>query len=133
MNKNSSGNVIRKNILSNYPGAVLYGLLFNVTLMIDSIIAGLSLGGSLLCVIAGAFGFMRNGTDTGYIQRGFSLYDLHSCYAYGIYVYVVLRGYKTVCPVYGLCHNTGFLSVCAYDGFSDPDHWKRRNLAGNYR
>ena len=39
-----SGNSIRKNIISAYPGAVMYGLMFNVTLMIDSIIAGSNLG-----------------------------------------------------------------------------------------
>ena len=38
--KQSYGSVIRKNLLSVYPGAVMYGLLFNISLMIDSIIAG---------------------------------------------------------------------------------------------
>lgn len=50
--KRSSGSVIRKNIISNYSGAVLYGLLFNVALMIDSIIAGLSLGSSGIAAVA---------------------------------------------------------------------------------
>ena len=52
MGEQSSGSVIRKNIISNYPGAVLYGLLFNITLMIDSIIAGLSLGAKGIAAVA---------------------------------------------------------------------------------
>lgn len=48
----SSGSVIWKNILSNYPGAVLYGLLFNIMLMIDSIIAGLNLGAKGIAAVA---------------------------------------------------------------------------------
>ena len=58
MTKQSSGNVIRKNIISNYSGAVLYGLLYNVALMIDSIIAGLSLGPSgIAAVVLGVPGY----------------------------------------------------------------------------
>ncbi len=49
---NDSGNVIRHHILSAYPGAVLYGLLFNVSLMIDSIIAGQSLGTTGIAAVA---------------------------------------------------------------------------------
>ena len=52
MVERSSGSVIRRNIISNYPGAVLYGLLFNITLMIDSIIAGLSLGANGIAAVA---------------------------------------------------------------------------------
>ncbi|MBQ9549811.1 MAG: hypothetical protein IJU87_03275 [Lachnospiraceae bacterium] len=48
----SSSSIIKKNILSNYPGAVFYGLLFNVTLMIDSIIAGQSLGERGIAAVA---------------------------------------------------------------------------------
>ena len=48
----SRENVIRKNILSMYPGAVLYGLFFNISLMIDSIIAGLSLGADGITAVA---------------------------------------------------------------------------------
>ena len=47
-----SGNVIWKNLMSIYPGAVLYGLLFNVSLMIDSIIAGQSLGAGGIAAVA---------------------------------------------------------------------------------
>ena len=47
-----SGNSIRKNIISTYPGAVLYGLLFNITLMIDSIIAGGNLGAAGIEAVA---------------------------------------------------------------------------------
>ncbi len=36
--KRSQKNAIMKNILSMYPGAVLYGLLFNISMMTDSII-----------------------------------------------------------------------------------------------
>ena len=43
--------VVSKNILSNYPGAVLYGLLFNITLMVDSIIAGWSLGANGIAAV----------------------------------------------------------------------------------
>jgi len=52
MPEGSSGSVIRKNIISLYPGAVLYGLLFNITLMIDSIIAGWNLGASGIAAVA---------------------------------------------------------------------------------
>ncbi len=53
-----SGNVIWKNLISIYPGAVLYGLLFNVSLMIDSIIAGQSLGaGGIAAVALGVPGY----------------------------------------------------------------------------
>ena len=53
-----SGNVIWKNLMSIYPGAVLYGLLFNVSLMIDSIIAGQSLGaGGIAAVALGVPGY----------------------------------------------------------------------------
>ncbi len=49
--KQSYGSVIRKNLLSIYPGAVMYGLLFNITLMMDSIIAGQSLGASGIAAV----------------------------------------------------------------------------------
>ncbi|MBQ7486520.1 MAG: hypothetical protein IJT77_03400 [Clostridia bacterium] len=52
MEKQSTGSVIRKNILLNYPGAVLYGLLFNVMLMLDSIIAGWNLGADGIAAVA---------------------------------------------------------------------------------
>ncbi|MCR4746553.1 MAG: hypothetical protein K5894_15160 [Lachnospiraceae bacterium] len=48
----SHGKVIWDIILSNYPGAVLYGLLFNISLMIDSIIAGQSLGANGIAAVA---------------------------------------------------------------------------------
>ncbi|MBR6230292.1 MAG: hypothetical protein IKQ97_11185 [Eubacterium sp.] len=48
----NTGKVIRKNILSTYPGAVLYGLFFNVSLMLDSIIAGQSLGAQGVAAVA---------------------------------------------------------------------------------
>ena len=34
--------MIRKNLLEMYPGAALYGLSFNIMLMLDSILAGLN-------------------------------------------------------------------------------------------
>ena len=53
-----SRNVIWENLISIYPGAVLYGLLFNVSLMIDSIIAGQSLGaGGIAAVALGVPGY----------------------------------------------------------------------------
>lgn len=45
-------NVITKNILSMYPGAAFYGLLFNILLMMDSIIAGQSLGAAGIIAVA---------------------------------------------------------------------------------
>ena len=54
MLEGSSESVIKKNIISLYPGAVLYGLLFNISLMIDSIIAGWNLGAP--GIAAGALG-----------------------------------------------------------------------------
>ncbi len=50
--KRSQKNAIMKNILSMYPGAVLYGLLFNISMMIDSIIAGQSLGTAGITAVA---------------------------------------------------------------------------------
>ena len=50
--KQSFGSAIRKNLLSIYPGAVMYGLLFNIILMMDSIIAGQSLGASGIAAVA---------------------------------------------------------------------------------
>ena len=47
-----SGSVIGKNLLSIYPGAVLYGLLFNISLMIDSVIAGQTLGAAGIEAVA---------------------------------------------------------------------------------
>ena len=44
--------MVRKNILLNYPGAVLYGLLFNITLMTDSVIAGWCLGPDGIAAVA---------------------------------------------------------------------------------
>ncbi len=52
VSKSTKGSVIWKNIISMYPGAVFYGLLFNVSLMIDSIIAGQSLGASGIAAVA---------------------------------------------------------------------------------
>lgn len=58
LTERSSGKVIRENIISNYPGAVIYGLLFNVSLMIDSIIAGWNLGtGGIAAVALGVPGY----------------------------------------------------------------------------
>lgn len=48
----SIGQVIKKSIMSVYPGAALYGLVFNVSLMIDSIIAGQSLGADGIMAVA---------------------------------------------------------------------------------
>ena len=50
--KRYGGSVIWKNIISIYPGAVFYGLLFNVSLMLDSIIAGWSLGATGIAAVA---------------------------------------------------------------------------------
>ncbi len=52
MPEESSGKVIWNNIVSLYPGAVLYGLIFNITLMIDSIIAGWNLGAAGIAAVA---------------------------------------------------------------------------------
>ncbi|MBO6147866.1 MAG: hypothetical protein J6O55_00845 [Lachnospiraceae bacterium] len=44
--------MIKKNFFSMYPGAVLYGLFFNISLMIDSIIAGQVLGADGITAVA---------------------------------------------------------------------------------
>ncbi len=49
---NSKESITFKNILAMYPGAVFYGLLFNISLMIDSILAGHSLGSSGIAAVA---------------------------------------------------------------------------------
>ena len=56
--RNDRTDTIRENILLNYPGAVLYGFFFNISLMIDSIIAGQSLGaGGIAAVALGVPGY----------------------------------------------------------------------------
>lgn len=50
--KKAPGKLIRKNLLAMYPGAALYGLAFNVMLMMDNIIAGDVLGPDGIAAVA---------------------------------------------------------------------------------
>ena len=47
-----SGKLIRKTLFKMYPGAAIYGLLFNVMLIIDSVIAGSNLGPDGVAAVA---------------------------------------------------------------------------------
>lgn len=48
----ASKNMIRKNLLEMYPGAALYGLSFNIMLMLDSILAGIVTGADGIAAVA---------------------------------------------------------------------------------
>ena len=106
-----SRNVIWENLISIYPGAVLYGLLFNVSLMIDSIIAGQSLGaGGIAAVALGVPGYGAPAAADYFAEN-------------------IVMGIQNNLILAGFPGDAMILPVCCYDGGFDPGNRKRRHLA----